>query len=289
MLRPLIPRCVVVTSSPSKEAQHWHLRPIKAVRLSDFAVEQITALIEGKQFSVGDKLPGERALMQQLGIGRASVREALRQLESQGLVTVRPGKGTFVANSISPSELIPALTEWFEEHDQEWLEVLEVREELECQAVFLAARHAPSEMFEELTDVVDRMASFVEKDELMWAAQTDREFHRLLYNASGNSFLRLLGDSIIVTMFGSRYSLIRVPGYALQSIHEHRAIVNAIRNRDPVQAENAVREHVRNVRNTLHDLLQTQPERFARDAPHAYQPQDGDLRLRINRGDETST
>lgn len=254
-------------SSPSAGSQQWRLRPIKSVRLSDVAVEQITALIEGKEFAVGDKLPGERALMQQLGIGRASVREALRQLETQGLVTVRPGKGAFITDSISPTELIPALTEWFEEHDQEWLEILEVREVLECHAVTLAATHASSATVQGLTEAVDRMANFVENDELMWAAQTDREFHRMLYEASGNSFLRLVGDSIVVTLFGSQHSLIRVPGYALQSIQEHYAIVDAIRDRNPSKAESSVREHMRNARNALRTLLETQmTDRFEQDA-----------------------
>lgn len=247
-------------SSPFKKTQTWRFQPIQNVRLSDSAVEQISALIESDELSVGDKLPGERELMLQLGIGRASVREALRQLESQGFVAVRPGKGTFIVNSGPQKELLPALTEWFEQHDEEWLEVLEVRGELESLAVGLAARTAPIAKIEKLEAAVDSMSNFVEKGDLMAATHADREFHRLLYEASGNSFLALLGDSIVGSLFAPRYSILRVPGKAQQSIDEHRAILGAIRSRSPELGKEAIYQHISSVRVSLQQFLQLDSE-----------------------------
>ena len=65
-------------------------------RVSDQVVQQILDLVEEGELKPGEQLPGERELTQQLSISRSAVREAIRLLEAQGLLEVRPGKGTFI-------------------------------------------------------------------------------------------------------------------------------------------------------------------------------------------------
>ena len=66
---------------------------IKKVRVSDSVVDQILTLIDEGELEVGDQLPGERELVSQWQVARASVREAFRMLEAKGIIEVRPGKG----------------------------------------------------------------------------------------------------------------------------------------------------------------------------------------------------
>ena len=79
------------------------LRPVKRTRLYEDVVAQIEHLIRTKKLTPGERLPSERALAATLGIGRASVREALRTLDSTGLIEVRSGQGAFLRNlSVDP-------------------------------------------------------------------------------------------------------------------------------------------------------------------------------------------
>lgn len=248
----------MVSSTPEGKPADSLIQPIRGMRLSQIAVEQITALIEEGRLAVGDQLPGERELMLQLGISRASVREALRLLELQGLIDVRPGRGAFVVHSGSQRDFLPALMAWFKEHGEEVLEVLEVREALESQAVSLAARSASAKTVARLRQAVDRMAGCIERGELLDVTHADREFHRLLYEASGNRFLSLLGDSIVATLFGPRHSLLRIPGRVQRSLAEHEAIVEAISARSPEQGTEAVHRHMESVREALRSIQSEQ-------------------------------
>jgi GntR family transcriptional repressor for pyruvate dehydrogenase complex len=110
-------------------------RRVQKDRVSDKVVEQILELIEEGKLRVGDQLPGERDLMDQLDVARASVREALRILEFQGIIEVQPGRGAFVTSEvINETGTDDGVRRWFREHSSEMLEILEVREALEARA-----------------------------------------------------------------------------------------------------------------------------------------------------------
>jgi GntR family transcriptional repressor for pyruvate dehydrogenase complex len=244
----------------SNDGVKTRLQPIRSMRLSEIAVDQITALIEEGRLAVGDQLPCERELMQQLGVSRSSVREALRVLESQGLIEVRPGKGAFVVRTVSQGDVLPGLLAWFDEHRDEVLDVIEVREMLESHAGNLAAQRASPEMVARLQDIVAEMRSYLEQGALLEVTNADRKFHRLLYEASGNQFLGMLGDSIVATLFGPRHTILRIPGRAEQSVAEHEAIVEGIAAGDPDRTCEAIRRHVSGVREALlARQVQTQP------------------------------
>ncbi|MCZ7571202.1 MAG: FadR family transcriptional regulator [Ardenticatenaceae bacterium] len=239
---------------PPKREATAVLQPIRARRLSETVVAQITTLIDEGRLKVGDPLPSERELIEQLSVSRASVREALRVLESQGLVAVQPGKGAVVVGTAPHTDILPAVLAWFEEHRDEVLDILEVREMLESRAAFLAAQRAPLETLERMHAVLGTMRKAVEQGELLGATHMDREFHRLLYEASGNHFLKLLADSIVVTLLGTRYTILRVPGRAEMSVDQHEAIVDAIEARDPERAREASLAHMTSVRRALQEL-----------------------------------
>lgn len=224
------------------------VQPIRSRRLSQFAVDQITALIEEGKLVVGQKLPSERELTNQLNVSRASTREALRVLEAQGLIEVRPGKGAYVVASIPQDDIQSGLNAWFEEHRDEVLDILEVRELLEGFAAYKAAQVKSPEIVIEMRETIEEMRECVKKDALVEATSADRKFHRLLYEASGNRFLKMLGDGIVGALFGPRYSLLRIPGWAEKSLEEHTAILDAIASGNSESANETIQKHMMSIR-----------------------------------------
>ena len=231
------------------------IKPIRSRRLSEIAVDQITSLIESGHLQIGDKLPSERELMDQLGVSRASVREALRVLESQGLIIVQPGKGAFIAGTVSQADVLESLVNWLKSSGNELLDVIAVRAVLESYAVQLAVDNCPKETIKKLRNAIDKMRTSIEHGASIDATRADREFHKLLYEASGNSFLKMLGDSIVASLHGARHSVLRIPGRARQSLEEHEAIIDAISEKDPQKALGAVDKHIRMTREILSKIL----------------------------------
>lgn len=231
------------------------LDPVRPVRLSEVVVDQITALIEEGHLVPGQQLPSERELMAQLQIGRTSVREALRILESQGLVQVQPGRGAFIANSLIPADILPALQGWLAEHQEELLEIVAVRELLESYASFQAAKCGlPPELLIDLQQSIVDMNACIERGEFVEVTHVDRRFHQLLFEASGNRFLKLIGATIVPALSGPRYSLLRIRSRALQSLREHEEIVAALAAGDPDGAQAATRRHIASIREAVIEI-----------------------------------
>ena len=237
------------------------LQKVKSVRLSNIVADQIIDLIEDGSLEVGDQLPGERELVDQLGVGRASVREALRILEAQGVLEVRPGKGAFVIGR--PSELSTSeenLRSWFQENAAEVLEMLEVRSALERKAAYLAGSRATPEQIEAMTEILDQADENIRNGDIGQLSTLDQAFHRRLAEASGNSLLAMLVDNTIEALLSPRKSILLSPGRAEMSSVEHRAIAEAIAKRDREGAEQATSEHISSVRKSILALVELPPE-----------------------------
>ena len=230
------------------------LEPIRSARVSDAAVEQILALIENGYIKVGDRLPSERELIKSLGVSRTSVREALRILETQGILEVQPGRGAFVVSKGEELDFLSPILNWLGNHQQDLLDILEVREAIESKAVSLAAQHIGQEELQELESVLLKMEQHVENREIDKATEADRTFHRLLCNASGNDFLRMLADNIVEALAEPRYSILAVPGRAEVSVKEHRKILNALEAKDSAAAVAACLAHMMSVKKALSSL-----------------------------------
>ncbi len=228
---------------------------VKKIRVSDTVIEQIMALIDQGVLQVGDKLPGERQLVDQFKVGRASVREALRILEFEGIIDVVPGKGIFViddsANNDTSEDVVRG---WFLEHASEVLEMLQVREALECKAAYMGALNASSEMLMELRDTLERAEVSINEGDLDNLVRLDRQFHNIIVNASNNKLLANLVDMVVDALLNPRRSLMRLPGRAPLSWQAHRKIYEAIAAGDPNKAKEAMHTHMENVYDTILEL-----------------------------------
>ncbi|GAA2807390.1 FadR/GntR family transcriptional regulator [Saccharopolyspora taberi] len=150
--------------------------------------ERLRELLRQERWPVGARLPNEVRLAAELGVGRSSVREAVRLLAREGLLDVRHGAGTFVAER--PAEPVEVML-----RRARLLEVYEVRRALEVEAARLAARRVRPEDAEALTERLRR------RQELLGGTpgefvDADLEFHREVVELSGNAVLLGLFDSV---------------------------------------------------------------------------------------------
>jgi GntR family transcriptional repressor for pyruvate dehydrogenase complex len=218
--------------------------PISQSRVSDQVVQQILDLIETGKLKPGDQLPAERELTQQVSISRNAVREAIRLLEAQGLLEVRPGIGTFVTNFRGIAGLPVRWTLWLAEHKDEVLDLLQVRTALEPLAASLAAEKAGSNDIEDMKLVLEKIDKAIETDAIEYAVEGDIKFHQLISECSNNSFLIELNQGINVALVENRYAYFSTPGTIRESNLHHWQVLEAIQAKDPMRAANSMREHI---------------------------------------------
>lgn len=229
--------------------------PIKKNRASKIVIDQIKTAIQKGEFLPGDKLPPERDLAKQFSVSRGVVREAISVLESKGVVEVKPGKGVFL--STNPQEdLFELLNSLVENENSSLIELLELRQSIESQAAYYAAQRRTQRELDKIEDALNKLeACFLEGKV---AAEEDFQFHMAVAEASHNSMmvhtLRLIADVIIQGLYEARSDALLIPGQAKIAMEEHKKIFQAIKDKDPESARNAMINHLENVKKYKSEL-----------------------------------
>lgn len=163
-----------------------------------------------------------------LSVSRTPVREALRQLELEGLIELRPNRGAVVVG--------------IDSHDIE--DIYEIRSLLEGRAAAKAADHAGAEEINELTEIVDLTEFYIERQDYDRVTAMDDRFHQLIYDLTeSRMFQRILAD-LHAYAENVRERSIREPGRAMMMLAEHRAIVEALKMKDSKRAGQLMIQHV---------------------------------------------
>jgi DNA-binding FadR family transcriptional regulator len=222
--------------------------------VTDEAIEKIKAMIVSGQLKPGQKLDREPDLAARLGLSRSSLREAVRALSLVRILDVRQGDGTYVS-SLAADSLLEALTFIVEFHqDASVLELLEVRRILEPAASARAALLIDEGELAELGRLLDRISDHSSVDELV---DNDLEFHRRVAAAAGNSVLSSLIESLSGPTQRARvWRGLTQEGALERTLLEHRAILGAMRRRDPDLARTWSTVHVAGVEEWLRHTLQ---------------------------------
>lgn len=169
----------------------------------------------------------ERHLAAELGVSTTPLKEALRKLESEGLVRIEPRRGIFVTFTAAQAE-----------------EMALARAALESMIARLAARRATAPQKSGLRDIVGRMAQATAEGDVEALIDLNDRFHCAIHAASGCSHLQRLLDAQRMYDHAQRVALL---GDALergQALAEHRLILEALNHADPDRAERAMRDHV---------------------------------------------
>ena len=190
----------------------------------------------------GDLQPGERlmeiALANQLGVSRTPVREAIRKLELEGLVTMIPRRGAEVAN-ITRSDME---------------EVLEVRSTLEELAAELCCERISEEQIQELKNANRVFEAAVKSDEVLTIADADVKFHDIIYKATDNNRLIQILNNLREQLYRYRLEYIKHQIAHMALVSEHNLIVESIEKRDKEAARHAIHAHISNQQ---HDIARS--------------------------------
>ncbi|MGB0580432.1 MAG: FadR/GntR family transcriptional regulator, partial [Limisphaerales bacterium] len=168
------------------------LSAIKPRSLVEQVCDQLSEFIRTERSSGKDRLPAERRLAEQFGVGRGVVREAIKRLENQGLVNVRQGSGLHIEDKLH-RPLTGSLEMLIPNEDERLRQLNEARIAMEPQAARLAARRATPELLTALRTI---HAELVAAPDIQSAIETDMAFHRAVAEASGNLMFRLILDSL---------------------------------------------------------------------------------------------
>jgi len=211
----------------------------------EVALQAIRKLITEHGFGAGDALPSQRDLALQLGVSRASLREALSSLSALGVVSIQPGKGVFVQSpvALSSGESTPC---WAFAAQASPLDIFQLRYALEGFAAGLAAVTLSTFDLDALEDNVAAMRDQLKAGDFEAAAKLDFEFHRRILLASGNqAMLSILTASAEIFLESQKLPFIRAER-AMETWQEHRKILRALARRASAAAQKAMQEHVRN-------------------------------------------
>jgi GntR family transcriptional regulator, transcriptional repressor for pyruvate dehydrogenase complex len=173
-------------------------RPVKPVRAYETIVQQLEeAIIHKGTLKPGDRLPSERELMRQFEVGRSTVREALRVLQSNGMVRSRPGdpRGPEVV-AFSSDQLYRPMEALLKVGQVSLFELLFYRMMTEGTIVGLVATHGSQDHLDSLRDTFERMRTAESEENLEAFLSADSEFHRTLAAAAESSFLAVQYDVV---------------------------------------------------------------------------------------------
>jgi GntR family transcriptional repressor for pyruvate dehydrogenase complex len=227
--------------SPVGGSPEVGIEPIRTTRIYEEIVRQIKAMIAEGRLKRGDRLPPERDLAEKFLVSRTSVREALRALETLGLVEIRPGEGTFV-RSVSAEALVEPLAILMASQREAIAELFEARRLLEPAIAGLAARRATPDEVQEMERILEEQAGEIAQGRT--GLGQDAEFHAAIATAAHNQAISRLVHGIMDLLAQSREESLSTPGRPLRSHQDHRRILDAIRRRDAAGAEQAMREHI---------------------------------------------
>jgi len=221
--------------------------------VTDEAILRIKEMIIAGGLALGDRLPPEKELSERLGLSRSSLREAVKALEVIRVLDVRRGDGTYVT-SLEPRLLLEAMSFVVDLHDdQSVLEIFAVRRILEPAASGLAARNADEEAVAQLREVVASVDQAADVESLV---EHDLEFHRGIAEATGNTYLARLIDSLSSHTVRARiWRGITQENAVGRTLQEHHAILDAISAGDADLASALTVVHVSGVEQWLRSAL----------------------------------
>jgi GntR family transcriptional repressor for pyruvate dehydrogenase complex len=219
---------------------------VRSSRLYEQIVQQVEESIHKGAMKPGDQLPPERELAQQFGVSRTAVREAVKALREKGLVEAYPGRGTFITDGTSYS-VRQSLDRMLRVGQAEGSGFLaEVREILEPEIAAMAASRADAEDLASMREQIAVMdGARREPDEFI---EADLDFHLALAEAAANPIILSLIDSIVGLLREQRIGIFQVEGGPERGQYHHKKILEAIEHRDPTGAREAMKAHLRQVR-----------------------------------------
>ncbi len=204
------------------------------------AEEQIVQYIRENQMQPGDRMPIEKELEMKLNVSRSTIRAAMNSLKTRGIVDIRQGSGTYIAQTVGVADDPLGL---FFKYDQKKAlkDLLELRLMLEPAIAGYSAQRASDEDIQEILQLADKVEQLINRGEDY--TEYDTEFHRRIAESTGNELFMVLVPEIAR---GVKLFVMATHGrISKETIETHRKLAEAIRARDAKAAENAMLQHLK--------------------------------------------
>lgn len=218
--------------------------PLVRESVAEAVVRQILDMVKSGVLKAGEVLPPERDLAVSLNVSRPSVREALRGLAALGVVCTRPGGGACISD-LGPDALLGPIQFYLALEDINIRELYDARSLIEGDVARRAAVHIADTALDQLEALLAEQKASI-GDPLAFR-RTDYAFHQVIWIGSRNAFLKRIGESLNVLGLEFRKRASERPGVLEQSLRDHRALLDALKIRDPEAAARAAAAHMQNV------------------------------------------
>jgi GntR family transcriptional repressor for pyruvate dehydrogenase complex len=226
------------------------IQPVRRLKVADSVAAQLEQLITRGDIKPGEKLPPERVLAEQFGVGRSSMREAIRVVEANGMLRTDHGRGVFV---VSDKKAMPKLADLLVFDDFTVPDLFEVRLSLEPDAAGLAARRITASQVTDLQRILTEAENPQLSDDAF--VKLDAELHRAIVEATKNTLLLRLMESIEPLFYKYSHRVIKLPGRRAHAHAGHMAIVQAITAHRVRDARTAATTHIRDVERDIAEHL----------------------------------
>lgn len=239
----------MLNSKSLQEIKQISIGEIHRVSLVNDITEKILSYIVEQGLKPGDKLPSEKILSENLKVSRFPLREALSRLQALGIISVMHGKGAFVSE-FNVKEILLKLSPMLK--NQSGLNVshiVEVRIALECPVAELAAMRRSEQVINDLKAKLNEMEQELNNRDAFINA--DIEFHEILASATENPIFEDL-----VAIFHNLMHIVQVSfpddvKARSKSLEYHKEIFTAVKDKNPEQARNSMRNHLENIMQIL--------------------------------------
>ena len=213
----------------------------RSINLTDRVYQELREKILSGYYTEGAALT-ELGIARELDVSRTPVREALRQLEQEELVELRPNRGAIV-KGITIDDI---------------RDIYEIRSLIEGLAAARVAEQASAEELDQLEETLDLTQFYLERENYEKLESMDGRFHQQLYEVCRSRMLRRILKDLHNYVGQSRGASLKTEGRAQESIKEHRRVLEAMRARDPELAKERMTEHVLNTRANILRIYQIQ-------------------------------
>lgn len=207
----------------------------------NYAVQRIEAMVREGGFAPGDKLPPAREMCEDLGVSRTVLREALRVVESRGLISIQAGKGVYI-NKLDLDGLDDRVDALVASGKVEIVDLIQARHFLEPGIAHIAAIRATDNDIQNLEKCLKGMIDYLEVGDAFM--QADQNFHLLLAHATKNPILFMMAKTLTECLAVFRKTIYEVEGAPAKAVQRHQDILNAVKGHDSRMAYQAMEDHI---------------------------------------------
>ena len=227
-------------------------------------MDEVKNMIASGQLKPGDKFPTETELSQMFGIGRSTVREAIKIFQYLGILNSSTRKGTFVCDYSNIS--VEAITWSILLRTNEIFELVELRDIIEARSVAVLAKKVRSDpegtksIIRELENQISRMSAALDRYSMDDLSDADYEFHRIMVESCNNGVFSSIYETLRSFMREEIRKTNVLEAARSRGFAEHKMILDSIRTGDPIEAAKAFQEHIEGIRDQLRQSLELSSE-----------------------------